>query len=467
MQPVALLLALSLLSTPSLAIEVPWIGSFFSDDEQAPEESKDPSDRPGTKEWWGKHGGKAEFVPGEGYRVPGFEGRFDKQGRPIDAPIDEITVKLIRETEEEVGILPGVDPKATAEKVREAVGYGPNQTTAREALDKGVLQFKEQQYSKAAKSFEKAASRWPGTMLEAKAMFNRGEALFFDEKYDEASDAYIALLDKHPNTPRLNDAIERLWGIAQHWERSYFDSESHAPLDMNLNPWEKSRPKTDRIGNALRLYEAIRLNDPTGPRADDAIMATAGAHFRRARYRDADYYYGLLRREYPRSQSLFEAHILGLQCKMKVYQGPEYDSTPLDEAKKLEERIRTNFAGRLDEEETLRLREARAQLLAMVEERDLLMASYYEGTEHFGAAKVYLNKVLQERPNSPTADKARETLAEIDGEPETPATRMAWFVELFPTNRHREAIDSITEVDPRASGTMVAENPNAEEVQRR
>ena len=69
-------------------------------------------------------------------------------------------------------------------------------------------------------------------------------------------------------------------------------------------------------------------------------MATANIYFRRGKYDDADYHYTLLRKEYPRSELQFEAHLLGLQAKMRKYQGENYDGTPLEEAKVLVKQLR-------------------------------------------------------------------------------------------------------------------------------
>jgi len=83
------------------------------------------------------------------------------------------------------------------------------------------------------------------------------------------------------------------------------------------------------------VYEQIRLNDPTGSLADDSIMATANSHFVHGEWDDADYHYGLLRTEYPRSEYQYQAHLLGLRCKLLRYQGPGYDNSPLVEADEL------------------------------------------------------------------------------------------------------------------------------------
>ncbi len=420
--------------------QFPSFGSLFSGDETTPRE------KPGTSAWWDRYEDSAVFVPGQGYQVEGFEGFYDKKGRPIDAPVDEIGVKLTNELDAGGGLIPGLDPKTTANRMREAIVGGPNQIQAEQYLQEGIQKFNEGRYGSAVSSFESAAGRWPGSGLEAKAMFNKAEALFFDEKYQEAGDAYIALLEKHPGTQRLNDSIERLWSIAQYWEKSYFEGNAGSMMGVNLT--DSTRPRLDTIGHAIRFYEAIRLNDPTGPRADDAIMATAGIHFRRENYTDADYHYGLLRREYPRSEMQFEAHLLGLQTKLRRYRGADYDGTPLEEAKKLENRLRVAFSGRLSEEEKTRLGDTRAQLAAMVEERDLRMVEYYEGTEHYGAAAIYLSKIINDYPDSPNAEKARLRLAELQDKQAEPSTRMAWFVEMFPEDKKTLALNSVKEITP-------------------
>lgn len=438
-RPTLLALLLTLVATPGDAIELP----FFNRDK---DEAVAPADKPGGRNWWRTHGKKAEFVPGSGYRVPGYGGFFDRNGVPIDASVDEQAIQFGVKQEEGSGLLPGLDPRAAVESVREAAGFGPDRAVAEALLAEGVAQFERKQYGAASKSFESAASRWPGTDLAAKALFNLGETHYFADDYKEASDAYVELLDKHPSTPRLDDAVERLWSIAQYWERTYFDDAGHAPFDYQ--PFSKTRPTFDTIGHAVRMYEAIRLNDPTGPRADDAIMAEAGIHFRRRRFADADYHYTLLRREYPRSEHQFEAHLLGLQAKMRRYQGADYDGTPLVEAKRLEEQTRVNFAGRLSEEEQSRLATVRAEIAASIEGRDLRMAAYYEGAKHVDAARYYLARVVAEHPGSPSAEKAQERLAALEGKPGSPEEPMKWLVEWLPENRQYESINSIREITP-------------------
>ena len=108
-------------------------------------------------------------------------------------------------------------------------------------------------------------------------MFMLAESYYFDDRCIKARDAYNALADKFPSTRYLDKLVEREWEIAQYLEAYAF---AHYDPPMTPNGWDKTRPWFDTLGHAIKTYENIRMNDPTGPRADDAIMATAGIYFR-------------------------------------------------------------------------------------------------------------------------------------------------------------------------------------------
>ena len=55
----------------------------------------------------------------------------------------------------------------------------------------------------------------------------------------------------------------------------------------------------------------MRMYDPTGPLADDSLMATAIAYFRRGQFENAALDFDQLRKEYPNSEHQKAAHISG------------------------------------------------------------------------------------------------------------------------------------------------------------
>lgn len=413
--------------------------------------------QPGTPEWWKKNKKKAELVPGEGYRVAGVPGFFDEYGRPMDAPMAEESLVISEEDKPAVGLLPGLDPKNNIQKAKAAVGLGPNQQRAREAYQEGQDLYAQGKYARAAKRFADAAERWPNSSIEQQALYQQANSYFYDDKYIDARDTYSELLEKYPNSGQVDSVIERLWAIGQYWEKHHQQSPHWA---LTPNVVDETRPWFDTLGHAVKTYEQIQLYDPTGPRADDAIMAIAGIYFRTDRYNDADHYYQLLRQQYPRSDFQFEAHLLGLQAKLRKYQGPEYDGKPLEEAKKLANQLRTQFAGRLNAEERQRLEQTRGEVARAIADRDMAMARHYENTGHFGAAKIYYAEVVNNHPQTQLASEAQSRLATIADEPAVPEEPVKWLVDLFPENPERTRVARVPEL--RDSRTGDAESRLAE-----
>ncbi|QDU87035.1 Outer membrane protein assembly factor BamD [Pirellulimonas nuda] len=400
-------------------------------------------EKPGSKEWWGRHKREAELVPGKGFRVPGFEGWYDGEGRPIDAPVDEIAIGVYGEDTGSKGILPGLDPKNAYNSIKTAVGLGPNEETARQALAEGEALFKEEKYSSAEGPLELAIARWPNSAVCEQAMFLLAECYYFQDQYRAARDAYDDLVYAFPGTRKLDTLVKRQWSIAQYWEAEW-EKDQNYTLQPNL--LDKTKPTFDIIGQAMKTYDSIRLNDPTGPWADDAIMATANSYFRRNRFFDADENYELLRREYPRSEHQFDAHLLGLQSKLRMYQGPDYDGTPLDDAQKLLKQLRVQFNSQLSSEERDRLRKVEAELQLAVDTRKLNMAQYYDELKEYGAAKIYYAELARDRSEAPVGIQAAERLIALGGLPEKPKVPLQDVIEMFPESRERAAITKLRQI---------------------
>ena len=412
---------------------------------------------PGSPDWWKKHQHQAELVPGQGYKVAGVPGYFDELGRPMTAPLAEEALVLDRTNPTKEGLFPGLDPQKRVASVKKAVGLGPNRELAQTALTEGKRLYAAQEYSAAVKQFELASGRWPDSVIEQEALYYLACCHFFNDRYIDARESFVKMMEKYPNSPYMDDAVERMWAIGQYWEQ-YDVYRHHWTLTPNFH--DKTRPWFDTRGHAIKTYENIQLFDPTGPRADDAIMATAGIHFRAQRYNDADHYYQLLRQEYPRSDFQFEAHLLGLQCKLLMYQGPDYDGTPLEEAKRLDKQLRQQFGGRLTAQEQERLNQTRAQVAAAIAQRDMTMARHYEKTAHYASARYYYRELVKNYPESSLAAEARTRLAEISDKPDVPEERLAWLIDMFPENPERTRVAQVPEVHEK--GTRVAESTPAE-----
>src|SRR5882757_5187577 len=413
----------------------------------------------GSAQWWKSHKANAVFTEHMGYKVEGVDGYFDGDGRPIQGPVAPERVIEASEKKDDA-LIPGLDPHEQYTKIKAAVGLGPNEQVARKDYVEGDRLFREKSYKAAAEKFQAAIDRGPHSAIEQDAMFMLAESYFYGDQYIKARDAYDGLVKEHTNTRYMDKVIEHEWAIAQYWEKY---EQRHPDWPATPNGWDRTRPWFDTIGHAIKTYDNIRLNDPTGPRADDAIMATANIYFARGRYDDADYHYTLLRKEYPRSELQYEAHLLGLQAKMRKYQGENYDGTPLEEAKVLVKNLNSQFGNRLSPEEKQRLVKVSAQLNQQIATRDYRMAGYYDRKKDYGAAKHYYAQVIQKYPDTDLSQKSRDRIAEIKSEPENPTKPLGFLVDLLPENRERTRVARIPELQKGGSlnngGTRLVEAP--------
>ena len=337
-----------------------------------------------------------------------------------------------READEEGGSWIDRSGNRIKETFQKVTGTFPNDRIARALFEEAMALYEQGEYSLAAERFERAAKRAADTVLREDAWFFAGESWFFADCYPRANRCYDRVLEGFDYTRYLDVIVRRKFLIARYWEEVGFDT----PLLLSLQFWDPTRPRFDTLGHSLKTYNSIRVHDPTGPLADDAIMATAGIYFRKGRFADAAEEYKTLRKEYPKSEHLLDAHLLGLHATLASYQGPAYDGKPLEEAREITYQTLRLFGAELGEEKD-RLLDLDRQITEAIAERDLALARFYEKKRRFGAARFYYRSVIEEYPLTEAARTARERLAAIEGFPDRPPNYFAWLEKILPDDRRR------------------------------
>lgn len=286
-------------------------------------------------------------------------------------------------------------------------------------------------FLQAADKYQGAAARWPDSALEEDALFRAGECQFFADQYVKANDTFESLLKKYPNSRYLDLVGARRFVIAKYWID--LDNADHPPV-FGLNLTDKQRPWSDTHGHAIRIFDRMRLDDPTGKLADDATIAAANALFARGDYEGADQYYTDLRLHFPSSEHQFMAHYLGIQAKLRGYRGPAFAGDALDEAEKLIKQVRRQFPTetRQHEEE---LAKAYREVRHRKAEREWTMAKYYAKRNQFGAARFYYDLILEDYSDTAYAEQAEQEVMAIAGKPRNPPQRLSWLVDLFPDGK--------------------------------
>jgi outer membrane protein assembly factor BamD (BamD/ComL family) len=294
---------------------------------------------------------------------------------------------------------------------KKMVGRGPNEQVARAAMAEADTLFKGGDYAGAIPKYKKVIDRWPDTSLEEDARWQLAECLFFTDQYPKAEDAYDELVKKFANTRYLDRVAQRQFAIGQYWI-SLDQKRPYPTIVPNL--FDRSRPLFDTQGRALKAFDHVRINDPRGPLADDSLMAQANAHFLDRQWLDADYFYGILRSEYPDSDFLLQAHLLGLQSKLQSYQGPSYEGGVLDEAEILADQVLVQFPDQLSSEEEGRVEKTRSDIAARQAERHWRQAEFYAKGNHFTAARMYYAMIARDYPQTMLAQAAQEKYQSIE-----------------------------------------------------
>lgn len=328
------------------------------------------------------------------------------------------------------------DPLAVGRKTMEITGNTPeNQALAKqlfvqaetlyEAGLKSEAGEKKAKLSEAAGIFKRAARYHQSSALEEDALMYSAECHFFLDEYPDATKQYNELIKKYPNTKHLDVIGTRRFKLARYWLDRYSKQRDWA-VQPNLT--DEQLPLFDRFGNAVKLFDLIRLDDPTGELADDATLAAANAHFREGHYESADKFYTDLRQNFPTSEHQFTAHYLGVVTKLKVYQGPEYDGTPLDDAETLLTRIKRQFPDKSQENLDI-IEKLDQDIRAAQAQRLWYMAAFYDRRREYAGARHYYEKIVDQFPSSNMADAAQKRMQEVQARPDSPAPPAKFLVE--------------------------------------
>jgi len=323
---------------------------------------------------------------------------------------------------------------------RSAIGLGPSEAAAKEAFELAMASYEEAKqlegrarrdaFEDVGKMFSKAAVRWPNSSIEEDAMFYRAESAFFADRYPQAQSIFSNLVSKYPSTRYIDKLSQRRFEIAKYWLDHH---EQIKQLPITPNFVARDRPTFDRFGNAIKLLERIRLDDPTGDLADDATMLAATSCFEQGKYYRADELLTDLRRSFPNSTHQYNAHLIGLKTKIQLYQGPNYAPGPLDSAEELVKQMRRQFPGESGKNDEF-LQAAYKDIRMNRAVREITQARYRDQRQEYRAARVLYERVAREFGDTSLSKDAEVRLAQLEGLPDLPPQRLQVLANAFPTS---------------------------------
>jgi outer membrane protein assembly factor BamD (BamD/ComL family) len=344
-------------------------------------------------------------------------------------------------------------------------GQGENRELARQLYREGFDLFEQAKaaepgrkvdvFALAAPKFAAAADRWPDSQLAMDGLYMAAESAFFADEYVLANTYYEKLVKAFPNNRYLDQVDKRRFSIARFWLQS---NHEHPEPFYYMNYTNQTRPWRDIRGHGLRIFDKIRIDDPTGKLADDATLAAANEHFESGRFYKADDYYTDLRKAYPTSEHQFLAHFLGIKSKLNSYMGPAYGGTALDETEKLIKQTRRQFPVEAEKEREF-LDKAAAEIRYRKAEQLMHLARYYDRRAEYRAADHYYARVVKEFRDTPLAQKSEERIGQIAGLPPVPPKPLRWLVAILPESDKVKPLLKASQQAQAQQATQIAKAP--------
>ena len=164
-------------------------------------------------------------------------------------------------------------------------------------------------------------------------------------------------------------------------------------------------------GRGLEILDELVERYPFQPFADDAVYHIASFYLRRGDYAEAEQLFQRLLRDYPTSPWSTTAEYRIGEAALQRLKGVEYDFGTLESAERRFKRY-LNENPRGDQAE--RARESLAEIENLRAKRWLSIAEFYIRFKKEDAARVYLRKLQESQPQSEEGTRATELLKSLE-----------------------------------------------------
>ena len=138
--------------------------------------------------------------------------------------------------------------------------------------------FRLNKYAEAAALYSRVADNKKNPISAvAEARYYEAECYRLQGMYPRAADIYVDLLNKFPQNPYREQAVQHMFDIANYWLDDTRAEMREAKEKQDgkrwfvwprFFTWDKTKPFVDEKGRAMEKLEQVRYNDINGPLAD-------------------------------------------------------------------------------------------------------------------------------------------------------------------------------------------------------
>jgi outer membrane protein assembly factor BamD len=268
-------------------------------------------------------------------------------------------------------------------------------TTPQEQLDQGKKLQAKKDYGEALVAYRRVILRWPTSSAAQDARFGIAESLSALGYYYKAYKTYQELIEKNPNSPYFDTAIQREFEIAN----LFLGGERHKVWGLKIFP---------ALDKSIEIFEKIVKTGPYSKVGPEAQFRLGLAYEKQSEYVTGVHAFEKMLELYPQHLLAEEAQFqIGWAYRQEAKRA-EYDQTSANQSIS----AFNDFAIRYPNSDKIATVE---KLLAAVKQEQseglFRIGEFYEKKKAYRAALIYYNEVIGQAPKSDWANQAEKKVA--------------------------------------------------------
>ncbi len=256
------------------------------------------------------------------------------------------------------------------------------------------LQLDQGEYREAARTADRFIEAYPNHENTEMVMDLAGQAEIRRGRYYKAYEWYERQLTAYPGGPLARRALHRKYEIAE----AFLEGEKRVVLGFI---------PVSAVEDGLRILDDIAAREPGSDIAEKALLRIAEHHYEQQQYERAVDAYDRYADMFPQGERVAHALLQAARTTREMYLGPDFDDTPLVEARHRFSHFAERFPRQAEERniaETIRRIDSERA------EKDFETAEFYRRTGRDDAAEFYYRQVVRRYGQTDWAEYAAQRL---------------------------------------------------------
>ncbi|HRI88431.1 MAG TPA: outer membrane protein assembly factor BamD [Candidatus Hydrogenedentes bacterium] len=253
-------------------------------------------------------------------------------------------------------------------------------------------------YKKALRETEKFQSYYNDTEWADDNQYVRGEIFLAQGDLLSSAKEFQQVVAAYPESDLFDQVIAKQYEIGDH----FYD---RGTANLEKGWWQPFRKRPFR--RAITVYTMVIDNQPFTDSAAQAQYKVGLCHYTLEEYKEAAFEYQRVIDDYAASDFVDEASYGLAMCHYKDSLPPAYDQSPSLLAVEAIDNFNRKFP---TDERNTELAGYRTEMVNRVAEQRLRTAKFYEKRRKFDSAAIYYEVVVEQFPNTPSAQEAEAWL---------------------------------------------------------